>query len=71
MLTEVGVDTDNGFSAGAPQSLFQIHARAPISSTDLFNYDVSRDGKRFLVNQYVRPAQAPPLNIILHADRAK
>lgn len=30
-------------------------------------YDVTRDGKRFLVNQYVRPAQAPPLNIVIHA----
>jgi hypothetical protein len=52
----------------APRELFPIRARAPISSTDLFTYDVAPDGKRFLVNQYVRPEQAPPLNIVLHAD---
>jgi hypothetical protein len=32
--------------------------------------DVAGDGKRFLVNQYVKPPQSPPLNIILHAGSA-
>ena len=35
--------------------LFQFHGRAPISSTDVFSYDVNEDGKRFLVNRYVKP----------------
>jgi Tol biopolymer transport system component len=69
MLTEAAVDTDEAFSADAPRELFPIRARAPISSTDLFTYDVAPDGKRFLVNQYVRPEQAPPLSIVLHAER--
>ena len=29
--------------------------------------DVTNDGKRFLVNRYVKPASVPPLNIVLHA----
>ena len=67
MLTEVAVTAEGTFSTGTPHALFQIHPRAPISSTDLFNYDVLADGKRFLVNQYVKPEQPQPLSIILHA----
>jgi Tol biopolymer transport system component len=67
MLTEAAVSTDGVFSTTATRPLFTIRARPPISYTDLMTYDVTRDGKRFLVNQYVRPAQAPPLNIVIHA----
>jgi hypothetical protein len=66
MLTGVPVETAGGFSSGVPQQLFQTRSRAPISSADLFSYDVSADGKRFLVNRYFT-ANAPPLNIILNA----
>jgi len=72
MLTAVPVSTDlETFSTGAPRTLFQIHSRPPNSSTDLFTYDVSHDGKRFLVNQYVKPEQIPPLSIVLHANAAQ
>jgi Tol biopolymer transport system component len=67
MLTETMVSTAGTFSTGTPRQMFPIHGRAAISSTDLFTYDVAPDGKRFLVNQYVRPERAAPLNIILHA----
>ena len=67
MLTEATVSTDGVFSTTSTRPLFPIRARPPISYTDLMAYDVTRDGKRFLVNQYVRPAQAPPLNIVIHA----
>ena len=33
-------------------------------------YNVSRDGKRFLVNEYVKPDHPPPLNLVIHADRS-
>jgi hypothetical protein len=33
----------------------------------MFTYDVTRDGKRFLVNQAVKPERAPPLGVVLHA----
>ena len=67
MLTAVPVSTTGGFATGTPTPLFQFHARAVISSTDVFSYDVSKDGKRFLVNRYVKPEQIPPLTIVLHA----
>ena len=41
--------------------------RAPISSTDLFTCDVTRDGQRFLVNEYVKPEHVAPLTIVEHA----
>jgi len=67
MLTAVPVSTEGGVSAGVATPLFQVHARAPISSTDLFSYDVAADGKRFLVNRYVRPEHPVPLTIVLNA----
>jgi serine/threonine protein kinase len=68
MLTRVEVSAGDSFSAAVPRPLFPIHTRAPISSTDVFNYDVSRDGKRFLVNYYIKPDRPTPLSIILNAD---
>jgi len=67
MLMAAPVNTDGAFSSGAPAPLFQSHGRAPISSTDIFTYDVTQDGKRFLVNRYVKPDRVMPLTIVLHA----
>jgi Tol biopolymer transport system component len=70
LLTAVTVSDDGGtLSTGTPQPLFQLDGRAPISSTDLFTYDVTKDGGRFLVNRYLKPASVPPLNIILNATK--
>jgi eukaryotic-like serine/threonine-protein kinase len=67
MLTAVPVNGESIFATGTPAPLFQIHGRAPISSTDVFSYDVAKDGKRFLVNRYVKPEHVPPLTILLNA----
>ena len=67
MLTAVAVNGDGTFSTGAALPLFQIHGRAPISNTDLYTYDVSNDGKRFLVNRYVKPEHVEPLTVVLNA----
>ena len=67
MLTAVQVAGEGTFSAGAPTPLFQFHGRTPISSTDIFSYDVSKDGMRFLVNRYLRQEHVVPLAIVLHA----
>jgi len=67
MLTAVPVNGAGIFATGTPAPLFQIHGRAPISSTDVFTYDVAKDGKRFLVNRYVKPEHVPPLTILLNA----
>jgi len=67
MLMAVPVNGATTFAIGQPAPLFQIHGRAPISSTDIFTYDVTKDGKRFLVNRYVKPEHVPPLTILLNA----
>ena len=67
VLTETVISTEGTFSTAPPRELFAIHPRTPISSTDLFTYDVTPDGKRFLINQYVKPQHAPPLTVVLHA----
>ena len=66
MLTFVAVSDEAGFTTGVSQPLFRIHSRAPISSTDVFTYDVARDGKRLLVNRYAKPDHLPPLTIMLN-----
>jgi eukaryotic-like serine/threonine-protein kinase len=68
MLTAVPVSTEGSFSTGTPTPLFQFHGRAAISSTDVFSYDVTKDGKRFLVNRYVKPEHISPLTIVLNAS---
>ena len=67
VLMAAPVDATGNFSSGTPVPLFQIRARAPISSTDIFTYDVTKDGKRFLVNRYVRPDHVVPLTIVLNS----
>ena len=66
MLMAVPVNGESIFATGTPVPLFQIHGRAPISSTDVFTYDVAKDGKRFLVNRYVKPEHVAPLTILLN-----
>jgi len=66
MLMAVPVNGESIFATGTPAPLFQIQGRAPISSTDVFTYDVAKDGKRFLVNRYVKPEHVPPLTILLN-----
>jgi serine/threonine protein kinase/Tol biopolymer transport system component len=67
MLMAVSVNSANGFATGTPAPLFQVYGRAPISSTDVFSYDVTKDGKRFLVNRYVKPEHPAPLTVLLNA----
>jgi Tol biopolymer transport system component len=72
MLTAVPVTaTADSFSTGNPAPLFQIHGRASISSTDIFTYDVTKDGQRFLVNRYVKPERIEPLTVVLHASASQ
>jgi Tol biopolymer transport system component len=70
MLMAVEVNAASNFATGTPAPLFQIHGRATISSTDIFTYDVTKDGKRFLVNRYVKPEHVAPLTILLNTPAA-
>jgi len=72
VLTAVPVaSTADTFSAGNPTALFQIHGRANISSTDIFTYDVAKDGQRFLVNRYVKSDRTTPLTIVFNASASE
>jgi Tol biopolymer transport system component len=64
-VTAVEVNAGETFSVGAPVKLFAFQARAGISSTDLFTYDVTKDGKKFIVNRYVKPEAVAPLVVVL------
>lgn len=68
VLMSVPILGGTEFSAGTPSPLFQVHARPQISSTDIFTYDVAKDGQKFLVNRYVKPDHVAPLIIVLNAD---
>ena len=70
MLTAVSITAGSTFSSGTPQPLFRARPRPPISNTDVFSYDVSKDGSRFIVNRYVKPSSVPPLHILLNATAA-
>ena len=69
-LTAVPVTTEGTFSAGNPIPLFQTQFRAHVSSTDLYSYDVTKDGQRFLVNRYFKPQQVAPLRVVLNSTAA-
>jgi len=65
-IMAVPVKTGSNFEAGSPVALFQTHLRQPISSMDLFSYDVTADGQKFLVNTRFDEPNAAPLSIILN-----
>ena len=61
------VASDNAFTAGNEMTLFQAQLRTPVSSTDMFSYDVNKDGQRFLVNRYTRSQAMSSPHILLNA----
>lgn len=65
-LMAVPVSTGARFSSGSPVVLFQTHRRQPISSQDVYSYDVSDDGKRFLISTQVDESAVAPLAIHLN-----
>ncbi len=65
-MMAVPVRLGTSFEAGSPLVLFQTHLRQPISAQDVFSYDVTGDGQKFLVNTKVDEPNAAPLSIILN-----
>jgi Tol biopolymer transport system component len=60
------VTLGGGFEAGSPVALFQTHRRQSISSQDIFSYDVSSDGQRFLIATKVDEGNPAPLSVLLN-----
>jgi len=65
-IMAVPVESSTSFQAGAPAALFQTHRRQPMSSQDLFSYDVSPDGQRFLIATQLDEGNAAPLSVLLN-----
>ncbi len=65
-MMAVAVKTGASFEAGSPVALFQTRRRQPVSAQDLFSYDVSGDGQRFLIVSKMDEAHAAPLSILLN-----
>ncbi len=60
------VTAASSFEASSPVALFRVHRRQPVSSADLFSYDVSDDGQRFLIATKVAETSAAPLSVVLN-----
>jgi len=65
-LMAVDVKESPTFEADVARPLFQTRPRQHISSGDLFSYDVSADGRRFLVNTDVGDETSTPLIAVLN-----
>ena len=65
-LMAVDVKAGSTFEAGAARPLFQTRRREPISTGDLYSYDVSADGQRFLVNTDVGETTSSSLTVVLN-----
>jgi len=65
-MMAAAVKTGASFEASSPVALFQTHRRQPVSSQDVFSYDVSGDGQKFLILTKVDEANAAPLSVLLN-----
>jgi hypothetical protein len=65
-MMAVPVTTGMNFDAGTPGALFQATPRQPIPSYELFVYDVSRDGQRFLINTQINQPETAPMSVLLN-----
>jgi len=54
------------FEASTPVELFQTHRRQPVSAQDVFSYDVSGDGQRFLIITKMDEVNPAPLSVTLN-----
>jgi len=60
------VTTGANFDAGTPVALFQTNPRQPVPLFDLFAYDVTREGQRFLILTQLKQAETAPMSIVLN-----
>ncbi len=44
--------------------------RTAISLSNTFTFDFAKDGRRFLLNCYVKPDRVDPLTVVLNAAKA-
>ena len=61
----VPVKTGANFDAGTPAALFQANPREMFATSELFSYDVSNDGQKFLINTQLK-TEMTPVSIVLN-----
>jgi hypothetical protein len=59
------VKTGSNFDTGTPAALFQANPREMFATSELFSYDVSSDGQKFLINTQLKTAMTP-LSVVLN-----
>jgi len=59
-------DDRANFDAGTPVALFQAIPRQPVPIYDLFVYDVSEDGQRFLIITPIKQGETQPMSVVLN-----
>lgn len=65
-MMAVAVKIGTNFESGAPVALFLTRRRTSVSASDVFSYDVSADGQRFLINTKMNEGTAAPLSVLLN-----
>jgi serine/threonine protein kinase/Tol biopolymer transport system component len=65
-LMAVPVKVGTTLEFGAPTVLFQTRAREPLSAEEIFSYDVSANGQRFLVDVNSEESNPATVNIVLN-----
>jgi Tol biopolymer transport system component len=64
-IMAVPVKIGSNFDAGTPTALFQANPRDMFATSELFSYDVSNDGQKFLVNSQLK-TEMTPMSVILN-----
>ena len=64
----VPVSTGASFTSGAAVLLFQANPKVPVSYLEIFEYAVTRDGQRFLINAEMKPEERIPISVVLNWD---
>lgn len=64
-LMAVDVRAAATFQVGSATVLFRTRPREMVSGTDRYTYDVSLDGRQFLVNATSEPASPSPVSVVL------
>jgi hypothetical protein len=59
------VKTGSNFDAGTPAVLFQANPREMFATSELFSYDVSNDGQKFLINTQLK-TEMTPMSLLLN-----
>lgn len=65
-IMAASVTAGANFDSGTPVALFQATPQQPVSTDNLFVYDVSRDGQRFLIITPVKQPETQPMSVILN-----